>query len=56
VTSPFEDEEARFLVLRAVSGAQVCLWPAWAAIPEGWTVVHGPTERAACLGWIESSA
>jgi MbtH protein len=53
VTSPFEDPEGLCLVL--VNAAdEVCLWPAWAGVPAGWSVRHGPAERAACLGWIEA--
>lgn len=54
MTSPFDDEDATFLVLAADSGT-LCLWPSWADVPDGWTIAHGPSERLACLGWIEAS-
>jgi MbtH protein len=55
VISPFEDPEGLYLVLVAASG-DACLWPAWAAVPDGWPAAHGPAERAECLAWIEGRA
>jgi MbtH protein len=54
VTSPFDDPEGVYLVLVNATG-DVCLWPAWADVPAGWSVRHGPAERVACLGWIETA-
>lgn len=54
MTSPFDDDTTDHLVLTTATGG-LCLWPAWADIPSGWTIAHGPAERLACLGWIESS-
>jgi MbtH protein len=53
VTAPFDDERAAYVVLRSEAG-DACLWPAWAAVPAGWAVAHGPGPRGACLGWIEA--
>jgi MbtH protein len=52
MTSPFEDDAGQYLVLANATDA-VCLWPAWAGVPEGWSIRHGPADRLACLGWIE---
>jgi MbtH protein len=55
MTSPFEDDEGEYLVLASASATDhVCLWPAWAGVPAGWSVCHGPADRPACLGWIET--
>jgi Kef-type K+ transport system membrane component KefB/uncharacterized protein YbdZ (MbtH family) len=51
VTNPFEDENARYLVL--VNGEnQHSLWPATVDVPAGWTVVHGADSRASCLDYV----
>jgi MbtH protein len=54
MTSPFDDPAGRYLVLAGATGS-VCLWPAWAAVPAGWSVQHGPDDRAACLERIASA-
>ncbi|MFJ9455735.1 MbtH family protein [Kitasatospora sp. NPDC101447] len=48
--NPF-DAEGEFLALVNPEG-QHSLWPAFAAVPAGWGVAHGPCERAAALEWI----
>lgn len=51
-TNPFDDEKGRFVVL--VNGEeQHSLWPTFADIPDGWRVVFGEGDRAACLEFIE---
>jgi MbtH protein len=52
VTNPFEDADARYLVL-VNDEAQYSLWPATIATPDGWTAVHGPGARTACLDYVE---
>ncbi len=52
MSNPFEDEDARFLVL--VNGErQYSLWPASAAVPDGWSVTHPENTRQACLEHVE---
>ncbi|MGC4946074.1 MbtH family protein [Streptomyces sp. DT224] len=52
VTNPFEDDEARFLVL--VNGAgQHSLWPAFADVPDGWIVARPEETRQVCLEYID---
>ncbi|MER6346585.1 MbtH family protein [Streptomyces sp. NPDC001595] len=51
-TNPFDDDEARFLVLANDEG-QHSLWPAFADVPEGWTVVHPEDTRQACLDHVD---
>ncbi|WP_406111861.1 MbtH family protein [Kitasatospora purpeofusca] len=48
--NPF-DGDGEFLALVNDQG-QYSLWPAFAAVPAGWTVAHGPDERAAVLDRI----
>lgn len=54
MTNPFEDEEGRFFVL-VNEEDQHSLWPAFADVPEGWTVAHGEDSRQACLDYVERS-
>jgi len=51
VPNPFEAPEAMYFVLVNDEG-QHSLWPVFAEVPEGWRVVHGPGERAACLAQV----
>jgi MbtH protein/glycopeptidolipid biosynthesis protein len=50
--NPFDDENANFFVL-VNDEEQHSLWPVFADVPAGWRVVHGATDRAACLDYIE---
>jgi uncharacterized protein YbdZ (MbtH family) len=54
MTNPFEDETASYFVLINDEG-QHSLWPAFAEVPNGWTVVHGEDTRKACLDFIETN-
>nr|WP_214407389.1 MbtH family protein [Pseudonocardia lacus] len=54
MVNPFDDDSGEFLGLRNSEG-QYSLWPAFAAAPDGWTVVVGPASRAAVLAFIEES-
>ena len=49
--NPFEDPQARYRALVNDEG-QYSLWPAFAAIPAGWSVAHGEDSRDACLQYI----
>ncbi|MGJ5892458.1 MbtH family protein [Streptomyces niveiscabiei] len=51
-TNPFEDDTARYLVLTNDEG-QHSLWPAFADVPDGWTVAHPEDTRQACLDHVE---
>lgn len=54
LTNPFEDPNGRFIVLANAEG-QHSLWPVFADVPTGWSVVHGPDAREACLGYVEQN-
>lgn len=51
MTNPFDVPDAAFLVLVNAEG-QHSLWPEFAAVPPGWTAVHGPDGRAGCLAYV----
>jgi MbtH protein len=53
-TNPFEDPEGTYLALVNDEG-QYSLWPTFAEVPKGWTVAHGPDNRAACLEHVEQT-
>lgn len=52
MANPFDDDSGVFRVLVNDEG-QHSLWPDFAPVPDGWTSVHGPDGRAACLEYIE---
>ena len=56
MTNPFDDEDGRFLVLVNDEG-QHSLWPVFADVPAGWTVVFGETpdgeSREAAVAYVE---
>ncbi|MDQ3274797.1 MAG: MbtH family protein [Actinomycetota bacterium] len=54
MTNPFEDDDARYLVLVNDEG-QHSLWPVIVDVPAGWTVAHEEDTRQACLDHIERS-
>ncbi len=51
-TNPFDDENGIFYVL-INDEDQHSLWPTFADVPPGWTIVHGPQNRRSCLDYIE---
>lgn len=53
-TNPFDDENGTFYALVNDEG-QHSLWPTFAAVPDGWTVVFGEADRASCLDYIETT-
>jgi uncharacterized protein YbdZ (MbtH family) len=53
-TNPFDDENGEFYAL-VNDEAQYSLWPTFADVPTGWTVVHGPGTRQAALEFVETT-
>ena len=54
MTNPFDNEDGTFHVL-VNDERQHCLWPAFAAVPDGWRTVLADTDRASCLEYIEQN-
>jgi MbtH protein len=54
MTNPFDDETAKFYVL-VNAEEQYSLWPAFAAVPDGWIVAAGPDVRQNCLDYVEAN-
>lgn len=54
MSNPFENADGTYLVLINDEG-QYSLWPEHIAVPEGWTVVHGPETRQSCVDHIETN-
>jgi MbtH protein len=54
MTNPFDDEDGVFYVL-VNDEDQHSLWPAFAEVPPGWQVKHGPDTRASCLAYVEEN-
>jgi uncharacterized protein YbdZ (MbtH family) len=54
MATPIDDEDGVFLALVNDEG-QYSLWPAFAEVPEGWTIAHGEDTRTACLDFIEKT-
>ena len=52
--NPFDSPDATFLVLTNDED-QHSLWPAFVDVPAGWTVVHGPDNRLACVDYVNTS-
>ncbi|MFC5743614.1 MbtH family protein [Dyella tabacisoli] len=50
--NPFDDNNATFVVL-VNHEDQHSLWPHFAQVPAGWTLVLGPDTRQVCLDHIE---
>ncbi|MFI6849617.1 MbtH family protein [Kitasatospora sp. NBC_00085] len=53
-TNPFEDDNASYYVLVNEEN-QHSLWPGFAEVPAGWTVVHGQESRESCLDYINTN-
>ncbi|MDT0609167.1 MbtH family protein [Streptomyces lancefieldiae] len=53
-TNPFDDADGRFLVLVNDEG-QHSLWPSFAPVPGGWTIVFEENTRDACLEFVEAN-
>lgn len=54
MTNPFESPDHPYFALVNAEG-QYSLWPAFAEVPDGWTVAHGEDTRQACLEHIETN-
>ncbi len=50
--NPFDDESLTFLVLINSQG-QHSLWPTFAPEPAGWRRHFGPSDRNACLKFVD---
>jgi uncharacterized protein YbdZ (MbtH family) len=50
--NPFDDESLTFLVLVNAEG-QHSLWPTFAPEPAGWRRLFGPSDRNACLAFVD---
>ncbi|KJK58370.1 MbtH family protein [Saccharothrix sp. ST-888] len=51
MTNPFDVPGGAFSVLVNADG-QFSLWPATVEVPAGWTVAHGPADRATSLDYV----
>lgn len=54
MTNPLDDLDGTFLVLVNDEG-QHSLWPTFADVPAGWSVVHGPDQRQPCLDYVNEN-
>jgi uncharacterized protein YbdZ (MbtH family) len=54
MNNPFDDEDGTFHVLVNDEG-QHSLWPTFADIPPGWSIVLSKTDRKTCLDYIEEN-
>ncbi|GAA3375046.1 MbtH family protein [Streptomyces sannanensis] len=52
MSNPFDDSEGVFHVLVNDAG-QHSLWPAFAAVPDGWHPVLGPVPREEAVGYVD---
>ncbi|MFF5207149.1 MbtH family protein [Streptosporangium sp. NPDC000396] len=53
MTNPFDVQESLHSVLINEEG-QHSLWPDFADVPAGWTVVYGPAGRDACVDYVNA--
>jgi len=54
MANPFESPDATYLVL-VNDENQHSLWPAFAAVPAGWTVAHPESDRQSSLDYIAAN-
>jgi len=54
MTNPFENPQGHYLVV-VNDEQQHSLWPSFADVPAGWTVVFGADSRDACLSYVEAN-
>jgi uncharacterized protein YbdZ (MbtH family) len=52
--NPFDDDSGSFFVL-VNDEEQHSLWPTFAEVADGWRVVFGEADRAACLAYIDQN-
>ncbi|MFE2754426.1 MbtH family protein [Actinosynnema sp. NPDC059335] len=53
MSNPFDSDDRPFYVLVNDEG-QHSLWPTFAEVPAGWTVVFGEADKQACLDYVET--
>ncbi|MFD5326747.1 MbtH family protein [Streptomyces sp. NPDC127092] len=53
MTDASEGLQAPCLVVVNGEG-QHALWPEFAQVPAGWTVVHGPADRSSCVAYVDA--
>lgn len=54
MNNPFEREDREYIVLVNDEG-QHSLWPAFIAVPQGWSIVHGQAGRQTCIDYINEN-
>ncbi|MFJ4851717.1 MULTISPECIES: MbtH family protein [unclassified Streptomyces] len=54
MSNPFDNADGTFLVL-VNDENQHSLWPEFAEVPAGWTVVHPADTKQSCLDYIEAN-
>lgn len=54
MANPFDDADGSFFALVNEEG-QHSLWPVFAEVPQGWSVVHGPAPWQQCLDYVEAN-
>ncbi|MFE0750884.1 MbtH family protein [Gordonia sp. NPDC058843] len=54
MSNPFDDEDAYFHVL-VNDEEQYSLWPAFAEVPNGWSVVIRKSSRGECMEYINAN-
>lgn len=54
MTNPFDDDNARYLVLRNAE-EQYSLWPEAIDVPAGWSIVHPADSRSACIDFVNKN-
>lgn len=54
VTNPFDDQNGTFLAL-VNDQDQHCIWPAFAEVPAGWTVVLDASTRDQALAHVAAN-
>ncbi|SDH49935.1 MbtH protein [Actinokineospora alba] len=54
MTSPFDAQDGTYSVLVNDEG-QHSLWPDFAEVPAGWSAVHGPAARDACVEYVNAN-
>ncbi|MFH8800949.1 MbtH family protein [Streptomyces sp. NPDC017936] len=54
MTNPFDDNDGTFLVV-VNDENQHSLWPSFAPVPAGWTVVFGESSRQEALDYVEEN-
>lgn len=50
---PGPDGQETHLVVENAQG-RLSLWPAWRAVPAGWTARFGPAPHSLCVGRVET--